>query len=63
MSLRAGDYPFPIVPWSEAPLMEFMELWHCDQGTGVPWREVVGGWTVCEDEAHDLVQHIVTWLD
>ena len=23
----------------------------------------IGGWTVCEDGAHDLAQHIVTWLD
>jgi hypothetical protein len=31
MSLRPGDRPFPIVPWSEAPLMEFMGLWDWDQ--------------------------------
>jgi hypothetical protein len=28
MALGAGDRQFPIVPWSEATLMEFMGLCH-----------------------------------
>jgi len=41
MASGSRDCPFPIIPWSEAPLMEFMELCHWDQGIGIPWR---GAW-------------------
>jgi len=43
MSLGAGDCPFPIIPWSEVPFMEFMGLWHRDQGSGVPWCQQCRG--------------------
>lgn len=41
MASGSRDCPFHIVPWSEATLMEFMVLWHSDQGIGVPWCGVV----------------------
>jgi hypothetical protein len=34
MALRPGDCPFPIIPWSEVPLIEFMGLWHWAKGSG-----------------------------